>query len=367
MISFSKFLTESIELKKLKHLEHPEDHVIHAGNIGAEHAINTLQHVHNKLTGKKSGADIHMKYDGSPSVVFGHHPETNRFFVATKSAFNKDPKLNYTTSDIKKNHGEQPGLVKKMGQALRHLKKIAPKEGVYQGDLMHSKDEIKSDKHSYHFTPNTLTYSVKKTSDEGKKIGKSKLGIAVHTKYHGKTLEDMQAKFDVNHSEFNHHPDVHIISTKHDVSKVTHTPDQHSHFNTHIEKAKKILATHKDDHLEGHVDQMKMYINHTVKTETTPSVDGYKEHLKSRFKTDKKVKHVDSRASDFEKTLKLHHHIQQAKNSLVNALSSHSEYAHSSNGKPTKPEGFVAHVDNKPTKLVDRNEFSRINLTRERK
>lgn len=365
MLSFAKFLTEALELKKLTHLEHPEDHVIHAGNIGAEHALNTLQHVHNKITGKKSSADVHVKYDGSPSIVFGHHPETKKFFVGTKAAFSKNPKLNYTTSDIKKNHGEHPELVKKMGHALKHLKKIAPEHGVYQGDLMHHTGAVSSDKTSYHFTPNTLTYSVKKDSEEGKKVGKSKFGIAIHTKYHGSSLEDMHAKFDVDHSEFKHHPDVHIIKTKHDTSKVMHTPDQHNSFSSHVEKAKKLLATHSDEHLTGHVEPMKTYINHTVRTGEAPSVEGYKQHISTKYKTDKKKKEVESRPGHFEKTFKLHHHIQQAKNALVHSLSSHSDYSHSVNGKATKPEGFVAHVEGKPTKLVDRSEFSRLNLTRE--
>ena len=83
---------------------------------------------------------VTTKYDGSPSIVFGTHPETGRFFVASKSAFNKDPKINYTPEDIERNHGHAPGLVEKLKGALEHLPKIMPRNGgVYQGDLMYKK------------------------------------------------------------------------------------------------------------------------------------------------------------------------------------------------------------------------------------
>ncbi len=66
-------------------------------------------------------------------VAVGTNPENGRFFVATKSAFNKNPKINYTHEDIEKNHGHAPGLVEKLKAALTHLPKSTPKKGVFQG------------------------------------------------------------------------------------------------------------------------------------------------------------------------------------------------------------------------------------------
>lgn len=86
--------------KQLKHLEHAEDHIINAGSAGAMHALANLHDVHRKMKGGNNQTKITMKYDGSPSVVFGHHPETGKFFVASKSVFNKNPKLNFTEEDI---------------------------------------------------------------------------------------------------------------------------------------------------------------------------------------------------------------------------------------------------------------------------
>jgi hypothetical protein len=89
--------------EKLTHLEHAEDHVINDGMEGFAHAYHNLEDVKDQVNGKKNKTKIATKYDGSPSIVFGHHPETGAFFVASKSVFNKDPKLNYTHEDIEKN------------------------------------------------------------------------------------------------------------------------------------------------------------------------------------------------------------------------------------------------------------------------
>ena len=46
-----------------------------------------------------------VKWDGAPAIICGINPENGKFFVGTKSVFNKTPKINYNISDIRKNHG----------------------------------------------------------------------------------------------------------------------------------------------------------------------------------------------------------------------------------------------------------------------
>ena len=114
MIDFKTFLIEAEEEQKgkaLKHLTHVEDHIIHNGHEGVATADQHLNDVHNMLLGKNTSSHASVKFDGAPSIVFGHHPQTGHFFVATKSAFNKNPKINYSDEDIEKNHGHAPGLV----------------------------------------------------------------------------------------------------------------------------------------------------------------------------------------------------------------------------------------------------------------
>jgi len=380
MLRFSQFIVESLETEKLTHLEHAEDHHINAGELGLKHAIHTLTAVHHKLSGKPSDATITTKYDGSPSIVFGHHPETGKFFVASKSAFNKNPKLNYNPKDVDKNHGHAPGLADKLKTALKHLPKVAPGHGVYQGDLMYTKDDVQEHGSSYHFKPNTITYSSKKDSDEGKKIAKAKIGVVVHTKYEGNNFADMKAKFAPKLGGFHEHKNVHVIDPQTDHTKAHYTTEQKQNFEHHIQKARDLAAKHDFDHLEGHKEHVKTYINQTVRTGDKPSVEGLKAHVNadhekaaSKLKTaaaknkvytkmNNTLAHIDTNEKKFKTTLAIHHHLQKAKDQLVNALSSHSTYGHSIKGKAAKPEGFVAVIDNKPTKLVDRAEFSRANF-----
>jgi hypothetical protein len=64
MLSFKKYLIESLDVDKLKHLEHVEDHIIHGGHEGMTHAFDNLDDVHNMLSGKKSKTKVTTKFDG---------------------------------------------------------------------------------------------------------------------------------------------------------------------------------------------------------------------------------------------------------------------------------------------------------------
>jgi hypothetical protein len=392
MITLKHFLIEAASEEKLTHLEHAEDHVINAGEEGFAHAFHNLEDVKDQIQGNKNKTKITTKYDGSPSIVFGHNPDNGKFFVASKSAFNKNPKLNYTFEDIEQNHGHAPGLVHKLKHALEHLPKVIPPKGVYQGDVMHSggiksesnpHGDVMDEEGKFHFKPNTITYSTPKNSAEGKKMANSKFGVAIHTAYHGKSLQDMKAEFGADLSHFKQHPDVHTISVVEDGGPAKMTPDQEHTFNHHIKAATEhFKQTPKQAYnvLARHGKHLKTYINSTVREGTKPSIDGYLEHLKQKHlsdiakvktakaigdKTDKMnddLKHVKSNTKHFESILNMHHHLQQAKDQLVHSLSAKPRFEHSINGVKTKPEGYVVVRNNRPTKLVDRAEFSRANF-----
>jgi hypothetical protein len=326
-----------------------------------------------------------MKYDGSPSVVFGRHPETGRFFVASKSAFNKNPKINYTEEDIERNHGHAPGLVSKLRAALQHLPKVTPKKGVFQGDIMHTSDDVHESDGRVHFTPNTITYSAPKNSAHGKAALNSKIGVAIHTKYNGKNLEDMQAEHGAQLNDFGLHKDVHLISTEHHLDNIKFTPQHRESF----AKAMTAAAAHNKkakpetyEAIKGHEIPLKTYINHTVRTGTKPNVEGFMNHyMKAHQKKIEGVKMAASKASKtaameadighiqrnrahFENVLNQHKHLQKAKDVLAKTLSSSAEFDHSINGKKSKPEGFVVVRHNRPTKIVDRAEFSAANFNK---
>lgn len=376
MLSFSKFIVESsLNVEKLKHLEHAEDHVTNAGAAGFDHAVNTLVGVHNSMLGKKTGTKLTVKYDGAPSIVFGHHPENGKFFVASKSAFNKNPKLNYTEDDVDKNHGHAPGLVKKLKEALQHLPKVAPKGKVYQGDMMYGEGDVSSSDSHHSFKPNTITYSAKKDSEEGKKIAKAKIGVVVHTEYKGNKLEDMKASFAPSLHHFGNHDDVHVIDPAKGALEAPHGAKNIGKFTKNIQAANKFHKNHDYEHIKGiNSDDMSTYINSSSTSGQDMSAEGLKAHIQNRYnkkiddvKSDKAkaakreelaghLAHIDQNKQKFDNTFKIHKHVQEAKHALVDSLAKAKlPFKHTINGKPTGPEGHVAVIDNKPTKLVDRS------------
>lgn len=215
MKTFLNFLSEATAATGANtHMEHPEDNAAKS-KAGFEHAMSTMKAMHAHLTGHSGGGETHtsVKLDGSPAVIFGYHPVTGKFFAASKSAFNKEPKLNYSHEDIERNHGHSPGLAKKLHHAFEHLPKITPKKGMFQSDYMHDTHERHTDSHGISFKPNTVRYHIAKGSYEYNKAARSKIGVAIHTRYEGNPDHPatMQASPLTSHAGFKQHPDVHIV------------------------------------------------------------------------------------------------------------------------------------------------------------
>ena len=105
---------------KRTHLEHIEDIVITDGYEGGKAVLEYFRGLLLTLKGSSSEAmSVSVKWDGAPAVVCGTNPDNGRFFVGTKSVFAKNAKINYTKSNIAKNHGTDD-----LGQKL--LKCIHP-------------------------------------------------------------------------------------------------------------------------------------------------------------------------------------------------------------------------------------------------
>lgn len=396
MLKFKEFILEAAEDDgKLKHIHHAEDRPLLHGAVGFNHAIGALNKAHEHIKRGEKSSSLTMKYDGSPAVVFGHHPQTGRFFVASKSAFNKTPKINYSHEDVDRNHGHAPGLAAKLHASLDHLHKIVPKKGVYQGDLLYHQDDDHSDV-THHkgghvsFTPNTITYTAR--GEQADKIRSSRIGVVVHTKYHGNDVSDMRAHNDVDADKFKNHPDVYHHTAEHDTSQVKYPKAAQAAVEKHLAAAKAIHDKHgkqmydatEKHHGEG--NHLVTYINHTVRHDEVPSVEGFRKHVNTALEKaansmksdkgraakieirDQHLAHIDSNRDHYSNLLQMHHHLQQAKNTLVSHLEGHEGgYEHHIDGKSSKPEGFVVHHDNEPTKLVNRAEFAKQNLLKVRK
>lgn len=392
MLSFSRFLVEQDDpeegaSRQIKHLTHVEDRPLQNGEKGARHAITSLTAAAEHIQQGKKSSELTTKYDGSPAIVYGHHPETGKFFVASKSAFNKTPKINYNTADIERNHGHAPGLVKKLKDALQHLPKIAPKKGVYQGDMMFSQEDktpVKGGGVSFHPNPSGLTYTAHGT--HAATVKKSKIGVVSHLSYSGKDSNSLTVSHEVDHENFKTHPDVFSVDPRMDTAKVHFGPKDRAEFNKHISAAQTLHDTHKDSMYAGTKmhhgtgGHLETYMNHTVRTGEAPNHKNFSNWLESKknkeidklkVEKNKAVKqtelkgdldNIDKNRKHYDNLFKLHQHLQKAKNVLINVMNQHQEFQHTHAGEDANPEGYVFHHKNDSDKFVNRAEFSRRNF-----
>ena len=398
MFSFKGFTTK----EKNTHLEHVEDDIINRGSKGGQNAINFLKSIRNMLAGS-SGKKVNMtvKWDGAPAIICGVNPENGKFFVGTKSVFNVNPKINYTSGDISKNHGGELG--NKLKIALRELAKLNI-TGILQGDFLFSKSDLKSasidGENMITFTPNTITYAVPNNSSIGKRIKRARMGIVFHTSYSGKKMKDLRAGFGTVSGKSGISSVFLADAAYRDVSgSAKLTKSELSSFNAKLRMAEGSLSKAgpmldtmaKTDPLsvgfrlktffnyyirntQGNmakvrtlVDMFRDYYENTVTTEINArKTDSGKQKYKDILETN--LKFIDKNRQALTMAIASHVTLQNAKNFLVGKLSEIQSIGHflrtSTGYKVTAPEGFVA-VDRGAgaVKLVDRLEFSRANFT----
>ena len=390
MRTFTTFLTEQKNL----HLEHLEDELFNRGEAGVNEAIAFLKSLSEMLKGNaKSPVNVTVKWDGAPAVFAGTNPENGKFFVATKSLFNKTPKINYTNADIDRNHSG--GLADKLKVALANLKGLGIK-GVLQGDMLYTTGDLSSQtidgESMLTFTPNTITYAVPSNSDLASKINSSQMGIVFHTTYSGDTIENLKASFGADVSGLRKTNKVWYQDADYrDVSgRATMTAKQEREIQNYIKGTERIVKGSKAA-LKKIVnsplkDLIKIYLNQNVRAGIDKgTAGGLAAFLGSRFdtkisslKTDKARERVQQEKDDLMKELKrnersldgiftAHYYLAQAKMLILKklqALNTMPSFIKTDSGyKVTNPEGFVA-IDRtgKAVKLVDRMEFSRANF-----
>jgi len=171
--------------KKNLHLEHPEDTIL-TGDLSV-------------LDWFTAGGDLSVKIDGSPAIVWGTNPATGKFFVGTKSVFNKVKiKINESHEDIDANH--QGNVAQILHCCLDSLPRIA---GIVQGDFIGFGGLSE-------YTPNTITYQFPEVVTQS-------IIIAPHTCYVAKNdlrdavaIPDYYLWIDTSHVKFVK-PDAYIL------------------------------------------------------------------------------------------------------------------------------------------------------------
>ena len=386
---------------KNTHLEHLEDNILNGGSQGGKEAVAFLRSLGDML--EQGGADtrVTVKWDGAPAVICGTNPENGRFFVGTKSVFNKtDPKIIYSEEDVERMYA--PGqLAEKLKASYKYLSTLSIPE-VVQGDLLFTDDKYEANiggDTCVAFQPNTIVYAVPKDSDIGQKIDEAKFGIVFHTAYSGRTLDTMSASFGnirvqgntnvfVTSSDFkNASGEANMTASEkttytnlvnktegslkqasrfldlmkvNDMNKFTLNIMFKTFFNTYVRQGRNLIgarntardfAQYFSNALDKEIDKKKM----------KATKDKYLE-LKN-----KGLKFISDNQQAIYMTVASYMNLQAAKNFMIRKLqkvNTFGTFLRTPDGyRVTAPEGFVAIRSGQALKLVDRLEFSRANFT----
>lgn len=351
MFGFRQFipLTEQkTSARGIQHLPHPAESAFapRKGAVGS-----ALSNISSAISGR---APLTRKIDDRMSFQVIKTPEGK---VGVKY---KGPgaEYNYSTEDIKKQYANKPYVAGPLMNILKHVHKVLPKgEGEYQGGYLSSLEDRKEEDGHISHTPNTIKYSVAKNSAEGKKLAKTPLSIALHSR-----LDASGKATPIEAGELQDHPDVHVMSHLVSANEKKLPPEAKKKAAEHIAAAKKLAKDNPTEHLEGHNETLLRYTNSTIDTGEKPSVKGYKKFLEKyhqkridsvkteKAKTQKRAEmqtalnHVDEHMGKFDKSFDIHHHIQQATYAVANALSKTASggYKHSIGGQESTGEGFVS-------------------------
>jgi hypothetical protein len=380
------------------HFYHIEELILTEQERGLQVAIEFINELVKVFEGNvDSKVFTTVKYDGAPALICGYNPENGKFFVATKSAANVVPKVNYTLQDIQQNHGQAPGLAEKLRLALLYLPKVV-KTGVYQAEFMFSKSDLHTITHEgkelLAFKPNTITYAVETDSQLGQKIQNAEIGIIFHTRYTG-PLGNFVSSPNVSIEEFNQTPEVVIDDAKFkDVSgTVTLTNEEKDFINSNLNSV--IESGKNTDWKTFSTDFYKFintFINNLIRrgrfvddpdknfselldvysTLMDKDIEKLKTEKGKQKKTEIKeenIKHYTKNKISLVNIFNITKKIAEIKNIFIkkyNTAINTKQFIALPDGtlKVTEPEGYVAvdHLGN-VVKLVDRLEFSKANFS----
>lgn len=184
---------EEVSGGKAKGIEHIEDLVFRKGSKGIKQAIDILDHVAQNV------AVSTVKWDGKPAVIFGRNPE-GTFVLTDVSGFTArgydglftSPQQLARQMAVRDETAAARGKAATRSQTLTPLyaslwpmlEASLPKNfrGYVQGDLLYT-SQPPLDAGNYVFRPNTIEYRIPANSSVGQRIGKSEVGIAMHTYY----------------------------------------------------------------------------------------------------------------------------------------------------------------------------------------
>ena len=297
------------------HLEHPEDTIL-TGNLDFLKAVKSYSvapHGH-----------ISVKIDGSPAIVWGTHPVTHKFFVGTKSVFNKKLiKVNYTHKDIDNNHKGLVAII--LHSCLSNLPKT---EYIYQGDFLGFGGDNT-------FQPNTVTYVFPENVQQT-------IIIAPHTQY-----------------EIDQCVPSPSINALRDTIAIPLYEQLESTDKTFFYQPIAIMSV--NDFLKERID-FALQIAQLVKFLDKDMAKALQYELNQHIKQDRKIDSDDYGDSGYGQLIGFYNLVMEIKEALLYSCKSNQVAMTLIEGEECDGEGYVFHSGYGSFKLVDRKHFSFYNF-----
>lgn len=374
----------------LQYIEDRNVHQLHTEQLSLygikelRNAINIFQSLRDEFL-QISSHSISTKWDGAPAIVCGINPENGKFFVSTKSALAKNPKVCYTKEDVH-NFTPNPELQSKLIEVLTYFPSLEI-SGIIQGDLLFTHESKHTQEvdgvMSVTFKANTIVYAVDLHSPVGQQIHRAKIGVVFHTQYKGDSLTNLSSSMLSKANTPQSTPDVFVINPE--ISKtapVVLSSGERETITRNLSAVGKQFHLLKSSLYDG-INRLKMQvpiekvINSYIRKGTLPGdpeslIDEIAEAAKSLYsnkRSNETRSFLNTNKEAFVALITIYKLLYDTKMVFVKALekiqTGVKSYVQDEQGlKITAPEGFVlASSDTgKMVKLVDRLNFSKNNF-----
>ena len=295
---------------QLLHIEHPEDSIL-TGDLSVLDWFTTE-------------SKISLKIDGTPSIVWGTNPESGKFFVGTKSVFNKiKKKINESIEDIERNHPDKD-LQDKLKACFHNLPRT---ERIYQGDFIgFGGDDW--------YKPNTIGYFFPHKINHN-------IIVAPHTVYDvwGNTLLDTVAK-PLEHTLFSNYDDVLFVQCDSQYNLTNQIKD-FSDFAKQIAQMVDFVTVAKSN-------TIKKTINHCIR-------------VGNDF-TEKELELISDVHNVDINLMRLWKLVKNIKEDALSVCSNDAWFTTYDDNDEIDGEGYVMWNEYGTFKLVNREKFSRLNF-----
>lgn len=369
-------------------IDHPEDLVLDEGSSGALRALNAMVSLAEKPH------QVTIKFDGSPALIFGW--DEKGFVLTDKSGFgakgydgmSRSPdavemmlrgdtgrRVKVDTPEAK---ASRDAYAKRIAGLYDTLKSLVPKtfKGFLQGDLMWSSRPNTVDG-NYVFGPVKILYRIPTDSDLGKKIGKSKMGLVIHSLISSRDDESTPVN-NVDSLGMANLPDVVVLPHDMTITESLRIPKPSiEKFSAAIRKYAKPIDNFMTGPIKSLPDLMKSYVNYLAGQGVVDYADaasGFVKWLESPASkaTDSmrsSIKaHISNNPVGYKAVWAIMEGLKETKLRLKSQLDAKAKGTVSAEFGPNAHpdlkgkqghEGFVASTEHGKIKLVHRGDFMR--------